>query len=72
MSRTAPDAVGARVGFQGQSYATVKGRLTQYDDEFADYWEFLQPKLEQAWRLLNPTPAPCTCAWTTARATTPR
>ena len=55
MSRTAPDAVGARVGFQGQSYATVKGRLTQYDDEFADYWEFLQPKLEQAWRLLNPT-----------------
>ena len=55
MSRTTAGTQGARVGFQGQSYATVKGRLTQYDDDFADYWQFLEPKLVQAWRLLDPT-----------------
>lgn len=43
---------GARTGFQGQSYATVKGALTRYDDTFADYWEFLEPRLIEAWRLL--------------------
>jgi len=44
---------GTRIGFAGQSYDTVKGLLTSYDDSFADYWEFLEPKLEQAWRLLT-------------------
>jgi site-specific DNA-methyltransferase (adenine-specific) len=43
---------GARTGFQGQSYTTVKGTLTRYDDTFADYWEFLEPRLIEAWRLL--------------------
>ncbi len=50
---TRRDETGSRIGFKGQSYATVKGRVTQYDDTFADYWQFLEPKLEQAWRLLN-------------------
>lgn len=49
------DPEGARVGFRGQSYATVKGRLAGYDDAFADYLEFLAPRLEAAWRLLHPT-----------------
>jgi site-specific DNA-methyltransferase (adenine-specific) len=44
---------GSRVGFKGHSYDTVKGTLYSYDDEFADYWEFLEPRLEQAWRLLD-------------------
>jgi site-specific DNA-methyltransferase (adenine-specific) len=44
---------GDRVGFQGRSYETVKGALTRYDDRFADYWAFLEPRLEQAWRLLD-------------------
>jgi site-specific DNA-methyltransferase (adenine-specific) len=44
---------GTRVGFKGHSYDTVKGTLYSYDDEFADYWEFLGPRLEQAWRLLD-------------------
>jgi site-specific DNA-methyltransferase (adenine-specific) len=43
---------GSRVGFQGRSYETIKGIATAYDDAFADYWEFLEPRLEQAWRLL--------------------
>jgi site-specific DNA-methyltransferase (adenine-specific) len=33
----------------------VKGTLVAYDDSFADYWEFLEPRLREAWRLLHPT-----------------
>lgn len=44
---------GARVGFQGRSYETVKTTLTRYDDTFADYWGFLEPRLIEAWRLLD-------------------
>jgi site-specific DNA-methyltransferase (adenine-specific) len=44
---------GSRVGFKGQTYDTVKGTLYSYNDEFADYWDFLEPRLEQAWRLLD-------------------
>jgi site-specific DNA-methyltransferase (adenine-specific) len=46
---------GSRVGFQGRSYETIKGLLYSYDDAFADYWEFLEPRLEEAWRLLDDT-----------------
>ncbi|MFC7401983.1 DNA-methyltransferase [Citricoccus sp. GCM10030269] len=41
-----------RIGFGGQSYRTIKGALSSYDDAFADYWEFLEPRLREAWRLL--------------------
>ena len=44
---------GARTGFQGRSYETVKGTLSKYDDTFADYWAFLEPRLIEAWRLLD-------------------
>jgi site-specific DNA-methyltransferase (adenine-specific) len=50
---TTRSATGSRVGFKGQSYETVKGTLYSYNDEFADYWEFLEPRLEEAWRLLD-------------------
>ena len=43
---------GSRVGFAGRSYDIVRGTVTGYDDDFADYWGFLEPRLEQAWRLL--------------------
>lgn len=43
---------GDRVGFKGHSYTTVKGMLASYDDAFEDYWEFLAPRLAEAWRLL--------------------
>jgi site-specific DNA-methyltransferase (adenine-specific) len=45
-------ANGSRVGFGGHTYDTVRGRVTAYDDVFADYWAFLEPRLEHAWRLL--------------------
>lgn len=53
--RTVRSATGTRVGFQGHTYDTVKGIVTGYDDDFADYWAFLEPRLEHAWRLLAPT-----------------
>jgi len=46
---------GDRVGFKGQTYETVKGRLLGYDDEFADYWSFLESRLSEIHRILNPT-----------------
>ena len=52
---TTRSAEGTRVGFKGRNYDTVKGLLYSYDDAFADYWEFLEPRLEEAWRLLNDT-----------------
>jgi site-specific DNA-methyltransferase (adenine-specific) len=44
---------GSRTGFQGQTYDTVKGALYGYDDAFEDYWEFLEPRLIEAHRLLR-------------------
>lgn len=46
---------GDRMGFAGASYATIRGAAASYDDAFADYWGFLAPRLEEAWRLLHPT-----------------
>lgn len=51
--KTVRSSTGNRVGFQGKSYATIKGTVTSYDDSFSDYWEFLEPRLEQAWRVLK-------------------
>ncbi len=44
-----------RLGFKGERYEIVRDTVLSYDDEFADYWAFLEPRLEQAWRLLNQT-----------------
>jgi site-specific DNA-methyltransferase (adenine-specific) len=44
---------GTRTGFKGHTYDTIKGVLYSYDDAFADYWEFLEPRLIEAWRLLD-------------------
>ncbi len=43
---------GTVVGFQGQRYERIRGDLMSYDDEFEDYWSFLEPRLAEAWRLL--------------------
>ena len=44
-----------RLGFKGARYNLVRETVLSYDDEFADYWSFLEPRLEEAWRLLNET-----------------
>jgi hypothetical protein len=41
-----------KTGFRGTSYARLRGDLRRYDDRFDDYWEFLEPRLREAWRLL--------------------
>ena len=46
---------GGRVGFKGQHYEIIRETVLSYDDEFADYWSFLEPRLEQAWRVLHET-----------------
>lgn len=46
---------GDRVGFKGHRFETIRSTVLSYDDEFADYWSFLEPRLEQAWRLLKQT-----------------
>ena len=54
-SKTTRTETGNRIGFKGQRYEIVKETILSYDDEFKDYWGFLEPRLEQAWRLLNET-----------------
>ena len=54
-STTTRSETGSRMGFKGQRYDIVKETILSYDDEFADYWAFLEPRLEQAWRVLKET-----------------
>lgn len=51
---TTRSATGNRVGFGGQNYESVRGMVLGYNDAFTDYWAFLEPRLEEAWRLLAP------------------
>jgi site-specific DNA-methyltransferase (adenine-specific) len=46
---------GDRIGFKGERYETVKSTILSYDDQFANYWEFLEPRLEEAFRVLKQT-----------------
>ena len=51
------DAVGDRVGFQGRTYRTHKGKTTHYTDKFESsdaYLQFLRPRFEEAYRVLHP------------------
>lgn len=56
--RTTPEESGGvrpapvKAGFRGAAYARLRGDLRAYDDRFDDYWDFLEPRLREAWRLL--------------------
>lgn len=54
-TKTVRSAKGNRIGFKGQKYETIRQKVTSYDDAVEDYWAFLEPCLEQAWRLLAET-----------------
>ncbi|WP_416442715.1 DNA-methyltransferase [Leucobacter sp. HNU] len=45
---------GGRLGFRGLSYEVVRERTLRFDDRFVEYWEFLEPRLAETWRLLAP------------------
>lgn len=52
-----PDVQGDRVGFQGKTYRTHKGKTTHYTDKFESsdaYLQFLRPRFEEAYRVLHP------------------
>jgi site-specific DNA-methyltransferase (adenine-specific) len=50
-----PSATGSRVGFRGTRYESLRIQAaTSYDDRFADYWAFLEPRLLEVHRLLDP------------------
>ncbi len=53
--RTERSADGDRTGFGGRRYETVKLGSKGYADIFDDYLAFLEPRLEEAYRLLKPT-----------------
>ena len=44
---------GNRIGFKGKRYETVKSTVLSYDDQFTNYWEFLEPRIEEAFRVLS-------------------
>jgi site-specific DNA-methyltransferase (adenine-specific) len=50
---TKKSSSGNRLGFKGELYETVKSTVLSFDDQFANYWEFLEPRLEEAFRILK-------------------
>ena len=50
--RTTRDENGDRTGFQGKRYRTERIGLRAFDDCFTDYLEFLEPRLQEAHRVL--------------------
>jgi site-specific DNA-methyltransferase (adenine-specific) len=50
--RTVRDPHGDRTGFGGRSYRTIPLGLTSYLDIFDNYLDFIEPRLQQAHRLL--------------------
>jgi len=53
--RNMRDEAGNRIGFQGRRYSTVELGRQGYMDVFDDYLGFLEPRLEEARRLLTDT-----------------
>jgi site-specific DNA-methyltransferase (adenine-specific) len=52
--KTARDAKGARTGFGGHRYSSVKVGSASFGDRFDDYLAFLEPRLREGHRLLAP------------------
>ena len=53
-SRVTASSESTREGFGGRTYDFSLSSIMSYDDSFSDYWAFLGPRLEEAWRLLSP------------------
>ena len=46
---------GDRTGFQGRRYRTTRLGVRSFPDAFDDYFDFMEPRLEEARRILSPT-----------------
>lgn len=44
--------VESRLGFRGKGYRVTRERTLGFDDRFGAYWDFLEPRLVETWRLL--------------------
>lgn len=51
--RTVRDPSGDRTGFKGQRYRSIKVAERAFEDDFDDYLAFLEPRLEEAHRVLS-------------------
>ena len=51
--RTVQDPNGDRTGFKGQRYRSIRVGSQAFDDDFDDYLAFLEPRLEEAHRVLS-------------------
>ena len=54
-NRSSVSSSTGNLGFQGKRYEQVVKSVLSYDDDFADYWAFLEPRLIEAYRLLHET-----------------
>ncbi|HMN63161.1 MAG TPA: DNA methyltransferase [Anaerolinea sp.] len=52
--RTERSQEGDRVGFKGERYQTIRLGSQAYADVFDDFLGFIQPRLVEAWRVLQP------------------
>lgn len=52
--KTTRDDKGDRMGFKGRRYRTVTIGTQSFEDSFENFMAFLQPRLEEAFRLLKP------------------
>jgi len=52
--KTVRDDNGDRTGFKGQRYRTVRVGMKAFADNFDDFLAFIEPRLEEAFRLLKP------------------
>jgi site-specific DNA-methyltransferase (adenine-specific) len=52
-TRISRQAENGAIGFAGKRYEQIAQSALSYDDSFADYWEFLEPRLIEAKRLLT-------------------
>jgi len=52
--RTVRDPEGDRIGFKGQRYRTVPVGKRAFADHFDDFLDFMEPRLQEAHRLLHP------------------
>lgn len=53
--RTVRDENGDRTGFKGERYRTIRVGSREFADTFDDFPAFMEPRFEQAKRLLTPT-----------------
>lgn len=51
--KTVRSDTGNRIGYKGQTYESIKSVSYSYNDTFEDFWDYLEPRLQEAWRLLS-------------------